>query len=62
MTFRQCLSTSHAVIILVEKMTNALDHGKIVGGVFIDFKKASNTVSHDILLQKLEAYSIKNII
>ena len=31
-----------------------------MGGVFIDFKKAYDTVSHDILLQKLEAYSIKN--
>ena len=53
--FRQCHSTSHAV----EKITNALDRGKIVGGVFIDFKKAYDTVSHDILLQKLEAYGIK---
>ena len=57
---RQCHSTSHAVITLVEKITHALDRGKIVGGVFIDFKKAYDTVSHDILLQKLEAYGIKN--
>ena len=58
--FRQCHSTSHAVITLVEKITHALDRGKIVRGVFIDFKKAYDTVSHDILLQKLEAYGIKN--
>ena len=58
--FRQCHSTSHAVITLVEKITHALDRGKIVGGVFIDFKKAYDTVSHDIILQKLEAYGIKN--
>ena len=58
--FRQCHSTSHAVITLVEKITHALDRGKIVGGMFIDFKKAYDTVSHDILLQKLEAYGIKN--
>ena len=58
--FRQCHSTNHAVITLVEKITHALDRGKIVGGVFIDFKKVYDTVSHDILLQKLEAYDIKN--
>ena len=51
---------SHTVITLVEKITHALDRGKIVGGVFIDFKKVYDTVSHDILLQKLEAYGIKN--
>ena len=59
--FRQCYSTSHAVITLVEKITHALDSGKIVGGVFINFKKAYDTVSHDILLQKLKGYGIKII-
>ena len=58
--FRQRHSTSHAVITLVEKITHALDFGKVVGGVFIDFKKAYDTVSHDILLRKLEAHGIKN--
>ena len=58
--FRQRHSTSHAVITLVEKITHALDSGKVVGVVFVDFKKAYDTVSHDILLRKLEAYGIKN--
>ena len=58
--FRQRHSTSHAVITLVEKITHALNSGKVVGGVFIDFKKAYDTVSHDILLRKLEAYGIKD--
>ena len=44
----------------MEKITHVLDSGKVVGGVFIDFKKAYDTVSHDILLRKLEAYGIKN--
>ena len=55
--FRQRHSTSHAVITVVEKITYALDSGKVVGGVFIDFKKAYDTVSHDILIRKLEAYN-----
>ena len=58
--FRQRHSTSHAVITLVEKITHVLDFGKVVGGIFIDFKKAYDTVSHDILLRKLEAHGIKN--
>ena len=44
----------------MEKITYALDSGKVVRGVFIDFKKTYDTVSHDILLRKLEAYGIKN--
>ena len=58
--FRQRHSTSRAVITLGEKITHALDSGKVVGGGFIDFKKAYDTVSHDILLRNLEAYVIKN--
>ena len=37
----------------------ALDSGKIVGGVFLDLKKGFDCVSHDILLNKLNAYRIR---
>ena len=46
--FRKSHSTSHAIISLVEKINNALDSGKILIGVFLDFKKAFNTVNHKI--------------
>ena len=32
--YKQCHATSHAVITLIEKITHALDRGKIVGTVF----------------------------
>ena len=37
----------------------ALDSGKIVGGVFLDFKKTFDCVLHDIFLNKLNAYGIR---
>ena len=58
--FRKNHSTSHAIIALVEKVSKALDTGKCVVGVFLDLKKAFDTVDHDILLHKLEKYGIKD--
>ena len=57
--FRKNHSTSHAIIALVEKVSKALDTGKCVVGVFLDLKKAFDTVDHDILLNKLDRYGIK---
>ena len=57
--FRKNHSTSHAIITLVERVTKALDTGKYVVGVFLDLKKAFDTVDHAILLRKLECYGIK---
>ena len=58
--FRKAHSTSHAIITLVEKVSRVLDSGKIIVGVFLDLKKAFDTVDHDILLNKLYAYGIRD--
>ena len=57
--FRKHHSTNHAIITLVEKITNALDNGKIVVGCYLDLKKAFDTVNHHILISKLYKYGIR---
>ncbi len=57
--FRQNHSCQQAIITLIEKITSCLDTGDLVIGVFIDLKKAFDTVNHKILLKKLHAYGIR---
>ena len=57
--FRSKHSTQHAVIPLVNNITNSLDSSNIVIGVFLDLKKVFDTVHHTILLMKLYAYGIR---
>ena len=59
--FQKGKSTYMAMVILIEKISEALDRGDCVIGVFWYFSKAFDTVDHKMLLQKLEIYSIKNI-
>ena len=55
-------STSLAVIELIEKITNSLDQKNYAAGVFIDLKKAFDTINHDRLINKLERYGIRGVV
>ena len=57
--FRKIHSTQHAIITLVDRITSSLDSGDLVIGVFLDLKKAFDTVDHHILIKKLFSYGIR---
>ena len=57
--FWKPFSTSHAIISLVEIIRPVLTSGKLMIGVFLDLKKALDTVNHAILIKKLFAYGAR---
>lgn len=52
-------NTQAAVADLVIELQKAIDKDMITAGIFIDLKKAFDTVDHDILIDKLEAINVK---
>ena len=60
--FREHHSTSMALIILIDKIMAAIDSGEIVVGVFLDFRKAFDTIDHQILMNKLYKYGIRGVV
>ena len=59
--FRCNHSTQHAIIDITQKIQQNMDQGKYTCGIFIDLKKAFDTVDHNILLSKLNHYGIRGI-
>lgn len=57
--FRANRSTSMAVMELVEKISTAIDEKQYTIGVFIDLRKAFDTIHHKLLLKKLQRYGIR---
>ena len=59
--FRKNNSTTFALLQITEKIKETIDNKKFGCGIFIDLRKAFDTVNHKILLKKLEHYGIRDL-
>jgi len=46
-------STTHALVAMTHAWQSAIDRGRAARALFVDFKKAFDTVNHNLLLRKL---------
>ena len=58
--FRKNHSTQDAVTYFTDCIRKGIDEGCVTAAVFVDFRKAFNSVNHQLLLKKLPGYGINN--
>ena len=59
--FRKGYSTNFAMITLIDKISQALDEGNYVLGIFLDLSNAFYILNHSILCKRLKFYGIRGI-
>ena len=59
--FSKDFSTNYTILTLLESIQNALDDRQFACRIIIDLEKAFDTISHDILLEKLNHYGVRGI-
>ena len=59
--FRRNHSTEFAAIAFSDYIRRGMDLGLLTRAVFIDLRKAFDSVDHEILISKLESYGLKDI-
>ena len=58
--FRANKSTGSAIFQFFKDLITNFDDNHTTGAIYIDYKKAFDTISHDILLKKLKLYGFSN--
>ena len=56
--FRPLHSTVSALIQMCDDWSDSMDKGKLTGVVFLDIRKAFDSVDHSILLEKVQFYGV----
>ena len=59
---REKCSTTHALVSITESIRQSTDNQEIGCGIFIELKKAFDTINHLILLTKLEHYGVRGVV
>ena len=54
--YRKDFCVEYALVYMIEKWKKALDRGGVAGGVLMDLSKAFDTINHELLIAKMEAY------
>ena len=56
--FRPLYSTVSALIQMCDDWSDSMDKGKLTGVVFLDIRKAFDSVDHSVLLEKVQCYGV----
>ena len=59
--FRDNSSTENAVAQIYDKLLEELNNKKVICSIFVDMRKAFDTVNHRILVQKMYRYGIRGV-
>ena len=60
--FQKGLSTYMPLVLLQESVTKAFESGKTTVAIYLDLKKAFDTVDNDILIEKLKLYGFQSAV